>query len=243
MLTGQPAMAETETKDMLAKMLKRSFGAIKPLSEQRYAPDPELCQIVEKMMKVDLKARYQTVDEVLRDLQAYESRHSSSYPTPETEEDELDENAIFVHSFREDPKRKDSAHNGAKAVAVPLKNLLCVETQSEIQDAFRKSLTKMGYRVFLVGDPERAAERYREQPPDAVIFDADGLGPEAVDSFLDMHEKAREDGHELAALVLLGPRQIALKEKFPAEDRLVILSKPIKMKQIQDTIAQLVPLT
>ena len=101
-------------------------------------------------MKVDLKARYQTMDEVVKDLQTYESRHSSSYATPETDEEEVDENAIFVHSFREDPKaRKDAAHNGAQAVAAPLKNLLCVEAQSEIQDAFRKSLTKMGYRVIL----------------------------------------------------------------------------------------------
>ena len=67
----------------------------------------------------------------------------------------------------------------------------------------------MGYRVLLVGDAERAAERYRESPPDAVIFDADGLGPDALDSFIDMHEKAHEDGHDLAALVLLGPRQQA----------------------------------
>ena len=34
MLTGQVAMVETETKDQLAKMLKRSFSAIKPLHEQ-----------------------------------------------------------------------------------------------------------------------------------------------------------------------------------------------------------------
>src|SRR5262249_52408368 len=68
MFTGQPPMLETETKDMLQKMLKRSFGAIKPLSEQRYAPDPELCRIVEKMMKVELKARYQRIEAVIAEL-------------------------------------------------------------------------------------------------------------------------------------------------------------------------------
>src|SRR5206468_11668757 len=48
MLTGQAPMPETESKDMLAKMLKRSFYAIKPLSEQRVAPPPELARIIEK---------------------------------------------------------------------------------------------------------------------------------------------------------------------------------------------------
>ena len=56
MLTGQLPMEESESKDMLKKMLVRSFGAIKPISEHPYAPDEELCRIIEKMMKIDLKA-------------------------------------------------------------------------------------------------------------------------------------------------------------------------------------------
>ena len=99
----------------------------------------------------------------------------------------------------------------------------------------------MGYRVLLVADAERAAERYRESPPDGVLFDADGLGPDALDAFLDMHEKAHEDGHDLAALVLLGPRQHYLAKKLPTDDRLIVLPKPVKMKEIQDALAQLVP--
>ena len=80
MFTGQPPMLETETKDMLAKMLKRSFGAIKPLGDLRYAPDEHVSQVVEKMMKIELKARYQTMDQVVHDLEAYEARMKS----PET---------------------------------------------------------------------------------------------------------------------------------------------------------------
>ncbi len=57
MLTGKLPMEESESKDMLRKMLKRSFGAIKPIAEHQYAPDEDLCLIVEKMMKVDLKAQ------------------------------------------------------------------------------------------------------------------------------------------------------------------------------------------
>jgi hypothetical protein len=44
----------------------------------------------------------------------------------------------------------------------------------------------------------------------------------------------------LAALVLLGPRQLALREELSADDRLVVLAKPITMRQVQDAIAQLV---
>ena len=101
----------------------------------------------------------------------------------------------------------------------------------------------MGYRVLLVRDAERAAERYREFPTDAVIFDADGLGSETIRALTDMREKARENGRPFNALVLLGPRQAALKEKLPACDRLVVLVKPIKLKQVQDAITELLPLS
>jgi CheY-like chemotaxis protein len=141
----------------------------------------------------------------------------------------------------EDPSETvEPARTEAKAPAA--KTILCVESQAEIQDALRKNLSRMGYRVFLVGDAERAAERYREAPTDAVIFDVDGLGPEALEAIADMYDKAQEEGsHPLVALVLLGPRQRALKDKLPPDDRRIVLSKPIKLKEVQDAITELLP--
>ena len=57
-----------------------------------------------------------------------------------------------------------------------------------------------------------------------------------------MHETAHDEGHELSALVLLGPKQRQLKEKLPTNDRLIVLVKPIKMKDVQDALAQLAPI-
>jgi len=238
MITGHLPLPEVEAKDPLAKMLKRSFGAIKPLSEQRYAPREELAHIIEKMMKMDLKLRYQTLEEVVRDLVAFQehaqkplevqSQKKSGYADPEFG----GHDDIFMSAPAEAPP----------APPPPSKNVLCVEVQSEIQAAFRSTLSKMGYRVLLVSDAERAAERYRESPADAVVFDADGLGDDAIDSFLDMHEKAREDGRDLVALVLLGHKQGELAEKLPTDDRLEVLKKPIKMKDVQDALTRLVPL-
>ncbi len=248
MLTGQLAMSEAESKDPLAKMLKRSFGAIKPLNEQRHAPSEELTRIVEKMMRVDLKARYQNMEEVVRDLEAHHASFLSGSgpvvapppPTPDEPDsratapgmDPAEINDVLVE-FRED---------AFVIPAVRPKTVLCVESQEAIQEAFRQTLSAMGYRVFLVSDAERAAERYRESPPDAVIFDADGLGPRSLQSFIDMHDKAHAEGHPLTALVLLGPRQQADQQKLPTDDHLIVLSKPIKMKQIQDAIQSLLPL-
>ncbi len=40
--------------------------------------------------------------------------------------------------------------------------------------------------------------------------------------------------NELLALVLLGHKQGALRENCPTDDKLIVLTKPIKMKQVQD---------
>ena len=85
MLTGQLPLPEVETDDPLKKMLKRGINSIKPLSEQRHAPDPELTQIIERMMKVDLKQRYPSMDQVVADLDEYLERlaaRASGYEPP-----------------------------------------------------------------------------------------------------------------------------------------------------------------
>lgn len=230
MLTGQLPLPEVETSDPLAKMLKRGINSIKPLSEQPYAPKTELSRIIERMMKVDLRARYQSFEEVHRELDAYLGAVASPMARVRVARAEAEPAEEGTTAVAPRPRREGQ------------KTLLCVEAQEEIQDAFRKSLGKMGYRILLVSDAEVAAERYREDQPDAVVFDLDGLGPDSLNAFLDMHEAAHADGHDLAALVLLGPRQHYLAKNLPTDDRLVVLPKPIKMKQVQDAISGLVPL-
>jgi eukaryotic-like serine/threonine-protein kinase len=245
MVTGQLPMEESESKDMLRKMLKRSFGAIKPINDHRYAPEEELGRIIEKMMKIDLKARYQNMDDVVADLERFEastkSADESQRATPESDQDFVQ--SIFAFDKGPEPAHAEAApHEGPpQAKAVPSKTVLCVEAQAEIQDALRKGLTNWGYRALLVSDAETAAERFRESSVDAVIFDTDGQGAESLDAFLDMHEEAHAEEKQLLAVVLLGPRQGALKEKLPTDDKLIVLSKPIKMKQVQDALTRLLP--
>jgi len=252
MLSGQPAMQDAESKDMLVKMLKRSLDAIKPLSEQRHAPDEEMTRIVEKMMKVDLKARYQSMDEVMKDLTDYDAviKQSPDGVLPTRAEARLEDEMIFDYkggqllAFSKSGETNgdsNSEANGEESEAVRPKQLLCLESQPEIRDAFRKTLSKMGYRVLLVGDAELAIERFVESNPEVVIFDADGFGPDGIDHFLGLYEKAKEEELLLSALVLLAPKQRALRERLPVDDHVIVLDKPIKMKQIQEAVNQLAP--
>jgi CheY-like chemotaxis protein len=184
------------------------------------------------------------MDDVVADLERYHAAWeaasaSGSLPLPEHADDEFA--SIFLRPELSEPQAAEASRQ-PEAKPVPSKTLLCVEAQTEIQDALRKQLSHMGYRVMIVSDAERAAERFRESMADAVIFDTDGQDAESIEAFLDMHSKAHEEEQQLVALVLLGPRQEALREKLPADDQLIVLSKPIKMKQVQDAISHLVPL-
>ena len=122
MVTGQLPMEESESKDMLRKMLKRSFGAIKPINDHRYAPAEELGRIIEKMMKIDLKARYQNMDDVVADLERYRSARckpaSGARRRTTDEADQDDVESIFAAAPRpgNGPRRSRSARTGASAL-------------------------------------------------------------------------------------------------------------------------------
>ncbi|QDV32759.1 serine/threonine protein kinase [Tautonia plasticadhaerens] len=276
MLTGRLPLPEVEADDMLAKMLKRSFGAIKPISEMDHAPAEALSRIIEKMMKMELVKRYQNMDDVVRDLESYYLEMTGQAPpkVESEEEQEFDIERLYMTQRHEESAAKaaegssvavgeaqlkveqndegdfelgaaDRGREGDVGFEIPAfqrKRVLCVEAQDLIRDAFRKTLSRMGYRVLIVGDAGLAAERFREDPVDAVVFDIDGLGPNALEAFIEMHDKAHDDGQELHALVLLGPRQGNLASKLPKDDRLVVRVKPIKMKDVQDALNQLAPL-
>ena len=253
MITGQVPLEDSESKDPLKKMLKRSFGIIKPIGEHRHAPREPLARIVEKMMRMDVKARYQRMHEVVADLEDYKATvdptaaearaFARKYEKPSEQLDEDVFAAPPVDQLLTEERAEVFDPDQLEIKALNLRTILCVEAQDEIQDALKKNLPRMGYRVLLVSDAERAAERYRETPTDAVLFDVDGLGPEAIDAFTDIHEKAHEDGQPLVALVLLGPRQAALQSRLPVDDRLIVLVKPIKLKQVQDALSELLPAT
>ncbi len=242
MLTGVPPMPEVEHHDPLVKMLRRNINAIKPISDHSHAPSPGICQVIEKMMKIDLKQRYQSMEEVVADLKSFEQAtlieaqrqaqaqiHVEALASPHS--------AVIAADDEDDGFDMSLFENDA----IVRKSVLCVEIQEPVQDVLRKTLKRMGYHVMLVRDAERAAERYNESPPDAVLFDFDGQGMEAFEAFRQMHEKSRDLDQRLFAVVLLGPRQHIHRGLVPKSEGIVVMSKPVRMKEIQAALSQLLP--
>ena len=66
-----------------------------------------------------------------------------------------------------------------------LATIMVVEGNPEMQNVFRQSLKKTGYRVLLLSTAERALERFgdHDQEVDCVLFNAQSLGSRAVVAF------------------------------------------------------------
>ena len=197
MLTGQVPLEESESKDMLKKMLKR--GLRRDQADQRAPRTPRTRPRADHREDDEDRPEGPLPDHGRgrrrpRRLSGHgrpgrgrrQANHARKYGPDAARGAEEEEELVFLS------RRRDcSRPMGRPRPATPgqprsrrlraAKNVLCVEAQAEIQDALRKNLSRMGYRVLLVGDAERAAERYREAPTDAVIFDVDGLGPEAIE--------------------------------------------------------------
>src|SRR5262249_50712830 len=86
MLTGAAPMPEVESTDWLSKMVTRSSGATKRIGEHGLAPPPELAAIIEKMMKIELRSRYQSMDEVVKDLEIYQANLITAAPASDHEQ-------------------------------------------------------------------------------------------------------------------------------------------------------------
>jgi hypothetical protein len=246
------------------------------VGELRYPPPAELCQIIDRMMHIKLESRYQSMGDVLRDLDAYE-RQCTGKSTSVQEESVLDLSAsdelLFTEAFGRQRGAMESTSvkapisptpssatlpvkpveeanrpsPPANPVRVPVasaadsskKNLLLVESQVGVQEALTKALTKFGFEVTAFGDAHSALAHFSEMQPGVVLFDLDGLRGGGLEAFLDIHQKAHDDHFELASVVILGPKQEEVSDELPLDDRLSILHKPVKIKDVQNALQQL----
>ncbi len=169
MVTGQLPMEESESKDMLRKMLKRSFGAIKPINEHRYAPErgnlPDHRKDDEDRLEGPVSKhgrRRRRISSAIEALDRSSPQRTLRSPRLVRRSPISSMKSSICPAASEDTAavaaepKEELQHFEVKAVAA--KSVLCVEAQTEIQDALRKSLTNWGYRALLV-------VRCRDEPP------------------------------------------------------------------------------
>lgn len=226
MLTGESPL--TETRDRMQRMNVTRFSQVKPIYEREPTLPLRLAQIVEKAMTLKVDDRYQKPAEMLGDLQDAKkmlAQHGSS-PASDTGDNSANETPAPL------PSEESGEGDGF--------TVMLIDSNPKVQDLLRERLKSLGYRVLVIGSPQRAIGRfgYGERAAECVIFGASQLGAEALEAFNEFG--TNEDTRDISAILLVDQRQLSgLKGADTGEHR-VVATMPIKFGEFRETLHKLV---
>lgn len=119
------------------------------------------------------------------------------------------------------------------------RTLFLVEKDEGLQDLLRTKLKERGFRVLIAGDPNRAVDRFRQQPFDLLIIDAATTGWSGYEAFDNIIASARRQGIPCNGILMLGEDAAEWQEKFDGQEGIALLAPPVKYKQLIHAIQAL----
>jgi serine/threonine-protein kinase len=149
-----------------------------------------------------------------------------------------------LHEAGEAPRAEDEPQSPAKLPSVQPSQqrvLMYVEANVELQNIVRERLKSSGYRVLVTRDPDRALGRFAEdaKTADCAIFSTGSLGESALEAFNRLGQN--KDTQQIPAILLLDEQHPEWKDKAHRDQHRVVLAMPIKIRQLRELVAQLVP--
>jgi serine/threonine protein kinase len=122
------------------------------------------------------------------------------------------------------------------------KSVFVVEGEERLQNAIRDKLKELGYRVFLSADPQRALDRFRQQPYDALVLDAGTTEEEGPLMFDRILNEADRQGLSCAGILLLNEDQADVTEKIKQRPTTAVFVRPgVTLKSLHRKLQELVP--
>jgi serine/threonine protein kinase len=128
-------------------------------------------------------------------------------------------------------------HTAANAVFV-------VESDEKLQDVMRDKLKKLGYRVLISGDPNRAYDRYQQSPFNVLLLDIGTIdAQEGMGALHKVLRKAKSVNHECQAIVIFSEDQEELETQIEDDvrDNTKVLKRPVKMNELANCLRQVAP--
>jgi eukaryotic-like serine/threonine-protein kinase len=224
LITGVPPLPET--RERTKRLNKTRFQTVMPIRQaDPTIPDP-VAMLVNKAMMLDPAKRYQSPGAMLSDLHLAVKRMESDPPAARAASDDL------LAGEEQGPDNGSGSSKGRQRIMV-------VESNGKMQDVFRESFKRAGYRVLITGDPARALGRFQQdvETADCVVINAQQLGAAALNAFNQFGSDAKTKG--IPVVLLLDENQPWLP-KAATDDHRIVLRMPITMKQLRSALAKLV---
>jgi serine/threonine-protein kinase len=227
MLQGKSPLFET--RDRMQRLSKARYFNVQPVHKAIPDVPRSVAQVINQAMNLDPDRRYQAPAAMLVDLNIAAERLAAGD----------DETGAPDDTDRWQAERERLA--SALATDAQKHAVMFVESSTKMQDSFRDNLKKAGYRVLVTSDPQRAMERFQgdKKPAECIIFSTGQLGEAALTAFNEF--AAGEQTSQFSALLLLGPDHHDWMSKAKADlaPHQLVLSMPIPVKHLLDTIARL----
>jgi serine/threonine-protein kinase len=216
MLTAHAALPENRDR---AQAGKARYQDIKPiLSLVPKLPLP-LATVVNKALEFDPDKRYQAPGDMLVELKLAIKRVKAAKEGRGSQDQEL-------HS-----------REGLDEQGEPRK-LMIVESDVKMQDMLRDLFKKNGYRVLVMGDPDRVMQRFFDdaRAADAVLFTTGSNGRAALDAFNRFGQESTT--RELPAILLLDQLHHGWEDDAKVAEHRVVAKMPIKMRELREALLE-----
>jgi serine/threonine protein kinase len=197
------------SKDVSQRMQKERFLNIPPMTAEEVKGPPSVFRLVEMMMKLNPDERYQTPTQLLEAIRDVR---------------------------REVEGGGAGGANGKKAGP---HTIFLVEKEERLQDLLREKLKEKGYKVLIAGDPQRALDRFRQNPFDVFVVDAATTGDDGLLAFETVMRDAQRQHRNVVGILLVSTEQSKQTASLASFPNVAILVQPVKFKELLGKIRQL----
>jgi len=214
-----------ETRDRLHRLNVSRFLQIDPLADVLPGLPDFVYAICSKAMEFQPDKRYQTPGQMLSDIEAAIHRLQNPDAPASASGQTGDAEVINPEQLKEGEG----------------KTVMIIESKAELQDLLREKLKKRGYRVLVLSNPELGLARFSmgaANAIDCVVLCAVDLGNEALDAFNSLGEQ--EQTKDVPVIMLVDPRQQHVIRGAKTSDHHVLLSMPLKVRELRQMLARLI---
>jgi serine/threonine protein kinase len=211
MLTGRPALQPT--RDRQFRGSRERFLAIPQLRPEEVQGFLPVVHLVRSMMALDPNLRPQTPQQLLEQIRQVRAQLGQTLGN-----------------------RAEVASNSTPTVTI-----FVVERNERLQELIRDKLKKLGYRVLLSTMPERALERFEQQPYAGLIVDVGSVGEEGAEVLQKLIRRAHEKNLSIAAYAIVSETQNELAEQLQSEPMVHVLRRPLSLGDLTRAVTQKLP--
>ena len=222
--------ALTESRDRAVRTDPRRFTGVEPLAWRAPEMPRDVVDLVMRMMHLNPEERWQSVMDVRRALEPLVAK----YATAGKATAETDANGASVKANARKPASSAATRAAVKGT------LMLAEASHAEQSQLRDFFKKLGYKVLLTENLQRALDRCSASPPaaDCLVLSTSAFGRDAVEAFNTLPRDSFLK--DLPAVLLLDPSQPELAGLVRTDERRRTVTVPLQDTELTEMLAALV---